>query len=1079
MDNETGHQPDPQALGDDQDGNDDEDGVSLTSSLIPGQMATLEAILTVSSDIAEPVFTVLVDFDGNGQWTLDERVIQETATHGTHSFSFPVPQSATAGTTFMRAVLRDEGPPGPQGHRWGEIEDYQVDITQTEEVYDFGDAPDAYETYYNFGPYHSRTRGFCLGTSIDDEQDGQPTAMADGDDEDGTDDEDGVTFPLLQAGSPASVQIQVSAPLQQTVEIACWIDYDQNQTFDSGELVVHDYRNLSSSPETLTYMVPVPPSLTGDSTYARVRLFMGDDYEPLPTNFGGDGEVEDYVVYIASEDDTLDFGDAPIPYPPASHKIGGGWIGTYTDAPDKETGMQRHSQALGDDQDAEGDDEKGFLYTSDLVPGNIGLAFFNTWTPPSSKTSVCAWIDWNQDGDWNDANESIGCTIVDNSVSTTLFEVTIAPTIYIPSQAKTGPTFARIRLINGDQALHHPLSPGGHYNSGEVEDHLVTVKEDGDNIPNGSTLIGYKWNDLDGDGYWDQNPTPEPPLENWSIWLDENGNGIQDGSDPVVQTDANGFYHFDNLPDGTYSVGEEQQPGWTQTYPAGGGTHSIAVAVGHMIQSANFGNTQQETESSPLKWSQLPLFDPMRYDTTCYFGWDQLSIFSSDLAADDWFCFNPKPVTGIRWWGSYKNWEETSPPEDAPVEFHLGIWTDVPRGEVRDYSHPGKLIWESYIPRSAVNEHEVRCDFHPDHMQNPETCFLYEWSIPKEDWFFQEDDSTIYWLSVSAIYPEDVELKHPWGWTTRLHYFNDDAVTLQFNQPIQKGTDFEEGDPIASRWDLAFELMTTEYEWNLDYGDAPDPTFATSRVYNGAHHLMDPAIRLGDHIDAESDGLPGNQAEGDDTHNLDDDDGVRLLSGMRAGETAELQIDVSTAGIVNIWLDTERNGHWFDPPDHVVNNVFLSAGEHKLDIPIAGTAHIGEVFMRVRFSTSPGVWFNGFARDGEVEDYLVEIESSGTAVESESNLPTDYALYPNIPNPFNLSTRLEYDLPSDSPVRLAICNLVGQEIAVLVDKTQTAGHHSAIWNGLDQQGRPLPTGIYFCTLRAGDYKATQKLLLLK
>ncbi len=96
-----------------------------------------------------------------------------------------------------------------------------------------------------------------------------------------------------------------------------------------------------------------------------------------------------------------------------------------------------------------------------------------------------------------------------------------------------------------------------------------------------------------------------------------------------------------------------------------------------------------------------------------------------------------------------------------------------------------------------------------------------------------------------------------------------------------------------------------------------------------------------------------------------------------------------------------------------------------------------------------------------------------------SSLPSQIVLAPNYPNPFNPSTTIDYVLPSDGTVSLSILNLLGQEVARLVDGPQTAGAHTSFWHGMDQFSRPVATGIYFYRLESGGQAVTRKMLLLK
>ena len=85
-----------------------------------------------------------------------------------------------------------------------------------------------------------------------------------------------------------------------------------------------------------------------------------------------------------------------------------------------------------------------------------------------------------------------------------------------------------------------------------------------------------------------------------------------------------------------------------------------------------------------------------------------------------------------------------------------------------------------------------------------------------------------------------------------------------------------------------------------------------------------------------------------------------------------------------------------------------------------------------------------------------------------------YNLIQNYPNPFNPTTTFEYTLLSPGEVSLTIYNLLGQEVARLVNEVQRAGYHKVKWNASN-----FSSGIYFYRLQAGDFTQTRKMVLLK
>ena len=88
-------------------------------------------------------------------------------------------------------------------------------------------------------------------------------------------------------------------------------------------------------------------------------------------------------------------------------------------------------------------------------------------------------------------------------------------------------------------------------------------------------------------------------------------------------------------------------------------------------------------------------------------------------------------------------------------------------------------------------------------------------------------------------------------------------------------------------------------------------------------------------------------------------------------------------------------------------------------------------------------------------------------------------LQQNYPNPFNPTTNINYSLKENSKVSLSIYNIKGQKVKQLVSEQLSAGQHSVVWNGKDNNGKSVSSGIYFYKLRTDNFEKTRKMILIK
>ncbi|MHC4719122.1 MAG: DUF7901 domain-containing protein [Planctomycetota bacterium] len=243
-----------------------------------------------------------------------------------------------------------------------------------------------------------------------------------------------------------------------------------------------------------------------------------------------------------------------------------------------------------------------------------------------------------------------------------------------------------------------------------------------------------------------------------------------------------------------------------------------------------------------VKWSQPPDPNDPNGDPPVFNGWDELSDYiNPPIVADDWRCTDDRPVTDIHWWGSFIGWNLPLPPKIMPKAFHIGIWNDIPDpnpGDPTVFSHPNEMVWENYCDNWVWNF--AGYDEDPRAIQD-DTCFQFTQLLSQDEWFWQdpcdpcEPAGRVYWLSIAAIYDPcdytDPEF-YPWGWKTRPHFFNDDAVRITNTtnpvdgnswpgSPLTVGHQWVTGGPIFwpdpnFSWDVAFELTTNKPAYHDD-----------------------------------------------------------------------------------------------------------------------------------------------------------------------------------------------------------------------------------------------------------------------
>lgn len=358
---------------------------------------------------------------------------------------------------------------------------------------------------------------------------------------------------------------------------------------------------------------------------------------------------------------------------------------------------------------------------------------------------------------------------------------------------------------------------------GEDPDLTGTIVEIEVHPPSGITIVSFGFKDQAGKRrawWWDAGPgKPVDGRTKLVITTDQAGNSTASPQTSNYLNEAG--FQINNV----LSVMADEQNTWRSARTIPPPNQAVAKAWNYWY---NLLVTPIPKPDPPVyyKWRQ-----PARYieNPTSFWGWDEVSLYHEEpLLADDWLCLDDRPVTDIHWWGSFPNkdsdvcgWKEPNLPSSSPDGFHFGIWTDSPghRQDLSEFSHPDTMIWEYTCTDVEYDWEFVGFDRDPNDPSHPVTdsCFKFECDLPEPDYFYQDPNDGVYWLSIAAVYNDPCQVEYEWGWKTRPHYFNDDAVRItEINGPWPPtlGSQCVASEPLElpewCSWDMAFELTTNE-----------------------------------------------------------------------------------------------------------------------------------------------------------------------------------------------------------------------------------------------------------------------------
>lgn len=604
---------------------------------------------------------------------------------------------------------------------------------------DFGDAPDAaavpeYPTLLGHnGARHVIVPKIHLGSSIDDELDGQPDPNALGDDNDGNGDEDGVTFTsALNPDNMASVDVVASVK----GALNAWLDANRDGDWDDpGEHIFVD-EALNSGLNPLTFYVPA--GAEPGWTFARFRFSMarGLSYDGLALN----GEVEDYELRIEEPviviPERLKWSQPPIEWNlPSRTPIYCGWDESaygINAAAAADVGIWRMAA-----------DDFRCLGTMPITSVHWWGSYQNWQEATAPSVTPNRWHIgfWSNVPAGEDAHYSHPKSLLYQLVvpADRVSERNVGIDRFPGRPSDT--CFKYALYLKPDEAFRQHKYP--------TKDNVfwlsVTALYAGDKAPS------YTWG-------WKTRP--------WH-WMD----------------DAVTF----RLAQNDMAAGLTLNAG--QTKPI----KNAVVCIDERSYDLAFA---LDTDPDYVKWHQhfaglrrWPHYEDvesMAYASPTATNVASLTPRINRLVADDFKCSAVDPITAAVWWGSYINYRYRAcdcPDMAKPIQpnsFILSIWTDVPDPDPTDptsYSRPGQKVWE--YRAKDFDEVLVGFDKHPEGSnlaRAREPVFRYSVRLPRDKWFYQATGTNVYWFSVAAVYTDKDSANHRWGWTNHPHSYNDGAA---------------------------------------------------------------------------------------------------------------------------------------------------------------------------------------------------------------------------------------------------------------------------------------------------------------
>ncbi|UCH09787.1 MAG: T9SS type A sorting domain-containing protein [Fidelibacterota bacterium] len=191
---------------------------------------------------------------------------------------------------------------------------------------------------------------------------------------------------------------------------------------------------------------------------------------------------------------------------------------------------------------------------------------------------------------------------------------------------------------------------------------------------------------------------------------------------------------------------------------------------------------------------------------------------------------------------------------------------------------------------------------------------------------------------------------------------------------------------------------------------------------------------------------------------------LRNMGSVTAADSIRADLSTSDTNVTSISLVDPIYGNI--PPDGTATTV----GSYWIRLSDNCPAPLDIPFELSISSEGYTFWSSSFS---------IHVYEPDVAIADESALPREFAIHPAYPNPFNPVTTLRYDLPQRAEVDLTIYDILGRQVMTLVQSEQAPGYKTVTWDGTDDRGQPVSSGVYLYRIMAGEFTQSSKMVLLR